>query len=113
MWLSAFVVTQLVETPVYALALTRDGPPRPLWRRVAYGFLASLLTHPVVWFVIPELIPLTNYELFFVCAEGFALVAECLLMRALGLRRPLMWALAANGGSVLVGYGLRAAFGWP
>ena len=113
MWLAAFVLTQLVETPIYTLAQRRDGPPAALLRRVGFAFLASALTHPVVWFVIPEIIPLERYTLFFVFAEGFAVFAEALLMRALGLRHAAIWALVANASSVVVGYVIRALFGWP
>ncbi len=114
MWLSAFALTQLVETPIYAAGLaSRADPRRGLAVCVGYGFLASSLTHPAVWWVIPELIPLEHYALFFVVAEGFAVAVEALLMRALGLRHPLLWALIANGASVLVGLVLRQLIGWP
>ncbi len=114
MWLSAFALTQAVETPIYAAALAfRSDPARRLTTCVAYGFLASLLTHPVVWWVIPELITLDRYALFFAVAEGFAVVCEALLMRALRLRHALLWALVANGASVLVGMALRHLIGWP
>lgn len=112
MWLSAFALTQLVETPVYAYALAR-ARSRSLVVCTGYGFLASAITHPVVWWVIPAIVPLSRYELFFAVAEGFALVTEALLMRALGLRRALLWSLLANSLSVVVGSLLRAWVGWP
>ena len=114
-WLSAFFVTQAVEVPIYALALGREPVARSWPRRLGLGFLASAITHPVVWFVLPALLGLEEYARYFVIAESFAVVAEATLLRIVGVSwtRALVWALVANGSSVVVGLGLRAAFGWP
>lgn len=129
-WLSAFVFTQLLEVPIYFVALgrradARDGDVR--WR-LGFGFLASMATHPYVWFVIPSLfysqawdaltytrpwLDAWRWELFFVTAESFAVVAEALLLRGLRVPRPFLWALAANAFSALSGLLLRMLFGWP
>ncbi|MBL8973557.1 MAG: hypothetical protein JNK56_23415, partial [Myxococcales bacterium] len=59
-WFSAFVFTQALEMPIYLAAFRRrvDARGEPLPReslrwRLGFGFLASMATHPYVWFVIP------------------------------------------------------------
>lgn len=125
-WFWAFVLTQALEMPIYLVALGRRADPRsgePLaaeslrWR-LGFAFLASMATHPYVWFVIAPLMysrlwsevvagwPALagwHYPLFFVVAESFAVVAEGLLLRALRVPRALLWALAANATSAGVG----------
>ena len=115
-WLWAFLLTEAVEVSIYLRALfARDDPDRPFDRflpalLVAFG--ASAITHPIVWFVMPKLIP-NPYMLMVAIAEGFAIVAEAAWLRAFGLRHALWWSLFANAASVFVGMGLRRMFGWP
>ncbi len=52
-WVQAFLLSLVVEVPI-VLGLTR-AIPAPLWKRAAFAFFATLATHPIVWFVIPEL----------------------------------------------------------
>lgn len=123
----AFAITQLVEVPIYVAALATGGPralPSPgrsIPKRAAIAFGASALTHPVVWLVMPAVamevysalfgrlfegggLGIVGRTLFYgVIAEGFAVVAEALYLRAFGVRRALLWAAAANAASVLVG----------
>ncbi len=123
LWALAFVLTQLVETPLYTWALTRLGT-RPRWlggrgplpwpARVGLGFLASLLTHPVVWFVWPLLIsPSEHYPQFVFAAECFAVLSEAALLWCCGLRWALPVSLAVNMASVSAGLLSRALFGLP
>ena len=127
LWFLAFVITQTVETPLYTWALGRLGR-RPRWRvgsaaatgplpwpaRVALGFLASLLTHPVVWFVWPRLIsPVEHYPQFVLAAECFAVLTEAALLWLCGLRWALPVSLATNLASVGVGLLSRALFDLP
>ena len=112
-WLSAFLLTQAVEVPIYVHALRgEDGPPRRWPVALLLAFLASTITHPIVWFVMPKLIP-DRYLLMVAAAESFAIVSEAIWLRAFGLRRALAWAVFANASSVLVGLTLRRMFGWP
>jgi hypothetical protein len=115
-WLGAFALTQIVEVPIYLRALlARDDPDRPFDRllpALLVGFGASAITHPIVWFVMPQLIP-NDYVLMVAVAETFAVLAEAAWLRAFGLRRALLWALFCNAASVLVGLTLRHTFGWP
>lgn len=120
-WLVAFLFTQLIEAPIYR---RRAGAT---WLE-AFG--ASAFTHPIVWFVIPDLVYAALDELLFawpglrlsarggywimvVVAETFAVVAEGLYMRLLRRDRPLSTSLIANAASVTTGLVLRALFGVP
>lgn len=129
-WLSAFVFTQAVEAPIYvrALALDRERGPGRWPARLGIALLASAITHPCVWFVIPRVfysdwydglawrwpaLGEHRYALFFVTAESFAVLVEAWLMRACGLRRALLWALLANASSAGLGFLSRRLVGWP
>lgn len=96
-WLSAYLLTQMIEVPVYLVG----GKKLPQLRRWLLAVGASSLTHPVVWFAFPW--GTASWELCFVGAETFAVLLEGLLGKLVGLERPWLWALAANGASVLVG----------
>ncbi|MFT3770658.1 MAG: hypothetical protein QM820_34975 [Minicystis sp.] len=127
-WLSAFGFTQAVEVPIYVLALRRTSAeevatpiegPRAL---LAAAFGASLITHPIVWFVFPQLwmmlprLPFGSYNGMVLAAETFAIVTEGLyfyLLGAMGFRRSMLWALVANLTSVTLGLASRARYGWP
>ncbi len=105
-WLAAFALTQLVEVPIY-----RYGA-RASW---STALLASTFTHPVVWFVFPLLTSLSYWQMV-ACAELFAVLFEAAWLRIRGIdgvRRALGWSLLANAASVVIGLGLRSAFGAP
>lgn len=122
----AFAITQLVEVPIYVLALRRsraqEAVARSWWQHIAIGFGASMLTHPIVWFVMPAVwlwiyvtavgagapvLGLTARTLGYgVLAEGFAVIAEAFYLRAIAVRRALLWALGANAASVVIGSAL-------
>lgn len=102
-WLVAFAFTQAVEAPLYLKATAgRWG--------VALG--ASAVTHPVVWFVFPALLP-ESYAAMVVAAEVFAVAAEAAWLFAFRVPRALLLSLLANGASATVGFLLRAVFGAP
>lgn len=107
-WLHAFLLTQAVEMPLYAASLAG----RPMASRLALAFGASLLTHPIVWFVTPALI-VRPYVAMVVVAELFAILAEAGYLRSLGVPRALSWSAAANLASVSTGFVVRALIGWP
>lgn len=134
-WFSAFVFTQALEMPIYMLAFrgrvdARGQPlaPESVRWRLGFAFLLSMATHPYVWFVIPSLFSSRLWQrtvaawpalqpwrhtLFFLTAESFAVLAEALLLRALKVPRPLLWALVANAASAGLGMLMRAFTGWP
>jgi hypothetical protein len=120
-WLSAFLFTQAVEIPIYVALIRREGrrgsPPveRGLAGPVALAFGASAVTHPIVWFVIPQ-IAYDSYWDMVARAELFAVGVEGLYLYAFqlaGLRRAFGWSLLANASSFGLGLSSRAIFGWP
>ena len=96
-WITAFLITQVVEAPIYLWAGRHLSAPR----RWLLALGASAVTHPVVWFAFPW--QTAPWELCFFAAETFAVVAEGALGRLAGLERPWLWSLTANGASVIVG----------
>ena len=101
-WLEAFLLTQCIEVPLYC-ALLRSVP---IPKRIALGFSATAVTHPVVWFVIHSIskdfgLPHAGY--MFV-AECYAVGVEGLLLWAFGQRKP--WAVALLVNMVSFGAGL-------
>ena len=107
-WLWAFLVTQFVEVPIYAIALKS----RPIRIRMAAAFAPSCVTHPLVWLGVLAA-PVEWYWPAVVVAEVLAIVVEALIVQAAGASRAFLWAAAANGASVAVGLTLRALFGFP
>lgn len=101
-WGTAFLLTQAIEMPIYGLG-TRDSGLSVAWR-VAVGFGASALTHPIVWFVLRELLEARlGFWAYFAVAETFAVVVEALYLRWFEVRRPWALSLVANGTSASVG----------
>jgi hypothetical protein len=120
-WFWAFLFTQVVEVPIYMRALRA---------RFHEALGASSLTHPIVWFVIPGLCdslylqiiqrrtsiwlaPSTRYVMMVVVAEVFAVVAEAIYFRIIGLEKPWRWSLIANMASFGLGSLSRYWFGVP
>lgn len=92
-WLKAFVFTQIIEVPIYARILSR----RYSWpHSFFYAFLASTITHPVVWFVVPVFFPLSSYTCYFVVAEIFAVLTEALYFKMLSIDRAFIIAFLVN-----------------
>ena len=105
-WFSAFVVTQLIECPIYRIALKhRTGP----W---LWAFGASLITHPIVYFGFSAA-RFDSYVSMLSWAEAFAVLAEAIYLQVLGVRFSILWALGANILSAAIGLGLRSLIGWP
>lgn len=78
LWPYIFVMTCLLELPIYLWLLRQAVKP-------AWGLLLcltlNLLTHPVVWFVLPAL--LENQVHYVLVAEAFAVIVEGLALIAL------------------------------
>ena len=125
----AFFATQAIEVPIYVRGPLRTMPTR---RALVVAFGASLLTHPIAALVLPWLVAHIVERPVFVpghtvldaafgikvlvhgfASEGFAVVGEALYLRRVGVRRPLLWSLAANGASVTVGAILTLTTGFP
>ncbi len=101
-WLFAYALTQLVEIGVYVHAHAKR---RPLPERIAIAFALSGVTHPIVTYVIPEIVEqLTgSWWTMAAVAETFAVLAEAALLFAFGVRGALAWALLANAASFTLG----------
>jgi hypothetical protein len=81
------------------------------WRA---AFIASALTHPVVWFAFFHRSVRLSYGEKVVTAQLFAWLAEAAYFRfMLGKRKALLWALIASAASVTLGLVSRAVFGGP
>ena len=120
-WISAFAFTQAVEVPLYVAVVRRSvrggatARPVGLAAQIALAFGASVVTHPIVWFLIPR-IPVGSYEEMVARCEIFAVVVEAFYFYALevlSLRRALFWSLVINATSASLGLLSRWAFGWP
>jgi len=119
-WLGAFVLTQLVEAPLYAWGLRRWSTS-PTWARVVLAVLPSALTHPLLWLAFPPLRERLSYAAAVGVGETLVVVVEALAIAPFldaapaGRRFPLAFgaAAAANTLSVAVGLGSRALFDWP
>lgn len=111
-WLRAFLLTLVVEVPIVVWLLRAAGPGRA--RLAAIAVFASLATHPVVWFVVPQVLYESSNESLLV-SEAWAVLVEALFYAVVlpGLRpaRALGASLVANLASVLVGLAVTAA--WP
>lgn len=117
----AFLLTQVIEVPIYAW---RVGGR--LWRRILVAFAASAITHPIVWFVFP-LVSERAYVAWVMphhwfswparwlamvmFAEGFAVVVEALFLRLMRAPKPLRLAFFANAASFLTGILLQSSVG--
>ena len=107
-WLGAFVVTQLVECPIYRIALQQINGHK-VW---LYAFSISLFTHPIVFFVFP-FIDFASYWDMLAAAEAFAVLVEAMILRHWGCPRPITVSVVANVSSAGIGLGLRAITGFP
>lgn len=105
-WLSAFLLTQAVEIPIWIAAAWRLGRKRS--SLIAFG--TSALTHPLLWFAIPW--DRWPYGPTLIGSELAVVIVETLFARALGLKRAWLWALIANSASLAVGLLARWAFDW-
>ncbi|MCA9562623.1 MAG: hypothetical protein KC561_03995 [Myxococcales bacterium] len=103
-WAISFAITQAIEVPIYALAFRRAG--RTPLVSISLAFLASTLTHPVLWLVwervdLPYWYRLASLELV---VWG----VETVYCRLLSLQRPVLWAFAANTASIAGGFFYQA-----
>ena len=109
-WLSAFVVTCLVETPYYVgFAM---GFRRLVWHRaIVASFALQMMTHPVLWLVWPFVEPdaygnPVSYGVLVVIAETLVVLAEGTLLGLMwrgAWGRAYLASFAANAASTLVG----------
>lgn len=115
LWAQAFLLTQLVEVPLYATQLRHLS----LWRRLAAAALPSAVTHPLLFVggpllvlqipvcaVAPDSALLAQpacWTAMTVVGETLVVAVEALILRRLGVRHPWSTALAVNACSFVVG----------
>lgn len=101
-WWQAFLLTQLVEVPIYLYG----ARTLPTVSRIVLALGASAVTHPIVWFIFPwhewPFLPTA------LVAEAFAIATEALLAHLAGLRRAIVWSFVANAASMMIGLALRS-----
>ncbi len=100
-WSGAFLVTQLVEVPIYLCLATMLRLPK----RFIYGAGASTITHPIIWFCLPW--ASGPYVMLILIAEAFAVIVEALWGRWWGVRSPWRVSFLANASSFSAGLVLR------
>ena len=110
-WLVAFVVTVLLEASVYQLPLVDSTPTQSKHRRLVDCLLVNACTHPLVFLLLPLMIP-TDATTYVLVAESIAITGEAFLLQHFGYSRPWRLSLSANLVSWLLGswllYGLGA-----
>lgn len=98
-WAQAFVLTLLIEGPIYGVGLRRAGLP---WTQVLALILGvNLVTHPALWYVMPRFSPYWAWVL--VAETGVTLTEGALIARQLGWARGLGLAVLANTVSTVMG----------
>lgn len=94
-WLIAFLLTQVVETPIYTAVLGGS-------HRLLKALGASTITHPLLWFALPAIWPWGYWPMIAV-GEVSVVAIEAVYLNFLGLRRAWLWSLVANGASLTAG----------
>lgn len=112
-WAFAFGLTEVVELPIVVL-LTR-ALPAPAYKRAAVAFVATLATHPIVWFVVPALG--LGEPARVVASEAWATLGELFIyliaLERTTWRRAAVVSLVANAASFGVGLALWSLGFWP
>lgn len=103
-WFAAFVLTLAIEAPI-AVVLLRQAEP-DLRRLGVLIVFANLASHPVVWYVISQIV-LVGTPGYTLAAEAWAIAVETAFywaaIRGLSARRALVVAAAANATSWFAG----------
>jgi len=99
----AFLLTQVIE--ISAASLVWRDPKVKWFRKACIVFGASLITHPMVWFVFPKIRSAGgfSYEEYLLMAESYAYGVEILYYYVMKVRRPFLLSIVANTCSFLTG----------
>ncbi|MFO1485274.1 MAG: hypothetical protein U1F71_18075 [Verrucomicrobiaceae bacterium] len=106
-WLTAFLLTQVIEAPLYWIAAHTLSAPK----RATYAFGASTLTHPVIWFCLPW--QTSPYVPLLIVAETFVITVEGLWGRLWNVPRYWKASMVANVASLCVGSMIRWLLLYP
>ena len=103
-WLLAILITVAVEVPI-VVAMPRASQVSAA-RRAALAVFAQLATHPLVWFVFPQLVGLTG-RTSLLLSEAWAWLAETVFylvaLPGLSVSRAVAASAIANAASIAVG----------
>jgi len=103
LWLRSFLLTILLELPVFALITRKVVPFR---KSAAAGAAGTCITHPLLWFVWP-LVVFDNYTVYLLTGEALVVVIESFtyhaLARPVSRRRAFSASLCANALSASLG----------
>ena len=111
-WIRAFGFTLAIEIPIFVL-VGRFGSFKknriPIWRLALAGAAGSIVTHPLLWFVWPQLI--SNYTVYIVSGELIIALVESvsfwLIARPIKMKTAVAASFIANaisyGGGYLLG----------
>jgi hypothetical protein len=105
-WGAAFLLTLLIELPIYGWLGHRCGTGP---RAVAGGGLGTLMTHPLLWFAWPLVV--ADYLLRTISGELLVCLLEGVVLRAvapgMGWRRAMAVSFLANAASYGTGVALH------
>lgn len=105
-WAFAFVLTQIVEVPIWMRAHRGSK-----LARLVKAFGATAITHPLLWFVFAPRWR-GDYWSMFVVGELLVVAVESTYARLLGAAHPLAWSAVANATSASVGLAVYYGLGW-
>ena len=103
MWLSAFVITSVIEMPVYLWALRYTDHSQT--NKILISLTPSIVTHPLIWWGIPPLINQISISevSYYILVEVIAVLGEYFFLKKLKCNSALSTSLIANGCSATLG----------
>jgi hypothetical protein len=114
-YLPWLLLTCAVEIPLLVHLLRPYASRR---RSVVTGLACNGLTHPLLWFGWPRVVPLDNYPLFLATGEGLVVLVEAALIWGIALRREqraggtaVLASIATNAASCAVGLAFQSLAG--
>ena len=102
-WIMAFSLTQVIEVTVGLLFWTDTKVS--MLRKISILFGASLITHPMVWFIFPQIRDEGgfSYGEYLLMVESYAYGVEALYYYAFRIHRPILLSVITNSCSFLTG----------
>ena len=95
-WITAFILTQVIEITVGNLFWREPEVSKK--RKILTIFVASLITHPMVWFVFSDIRHDGgfSYNEYLLMAESYAYGVEAWYYYILKVKRPILLSVIAN-----------------
>jgi hypothetical protein len=107
LWLQAFILTLLSETATGCILWLKTGigPSAMSLKAIGCIFIASTITHPILWFII---FPFSlsqdwSYSFFLLIGEGYVWFIEGLWYLVCRFQKPFFFSLVLNGASIILG----------